>query len=228
MESVGVVFPGQLSIKYFTDPLCCWSWTFEPVFQQLKSEMGDALSVQYYMCGLISSWKNYNDTLNAVSKPIQMGSIWLQAKQMSGTYINDTIWFTDPPASSYPACIAVKSAALQSKKAEELYLFKLREAVMVHGKNIAKKQVLMEVAENLSAENPGLLDVSAFELELASNEVINAFRKDMQEADYRGITRYPTLLISTPGKNEQLMLTGNRPYTALRASIQSVLDLQPH
>jgi predicted DsbA family dithiol-disulfide isomerase len=226
MQSASEILPGQLSIKYFTDPLCCWSWTFEPVFQQLKDEMGEALSIQYYMCGLLSSWENYNDTLNAVSKPIQMGPIWLQAKQMSGTYINDRIWFTDPPASSYPACTAVKCAAMQSRQAEELYLLKLREAVMVYGKNIARRNVLIEIATALSDEFPGLLDISLFVQELTSDNVINAFRKDMQEADYRGITRLPTLLISTPGKKGHLMLVGNRPYSALRASVQAVLDKQ--
>jgi len=213
--------PGQLSIKYFTDPLCCWSWTFDPAFRQLKNEMGDALSVQYYMCGLISNWESYNDTVNAVNRPIQMGPIWLQAKQLSGIYINDKIWFTDPPASSYPACTAVKCAGMQSKQAEELYLFKLREAVMVHGKNIAKKEVLLEIATTLSAEHPDLLDISLFRQELTSDKVIAAFRKDMQEADYHGITRYPTLLVSAPDRKEQLRLVGNRPYSALHALIST-------
>jgi putative protein-disulfide isomerase len=222
MNPLNSAVAGQISIKYFTDPLCCWSWTFEPVFQQLKDEMGDALSIRYYMCGLLSNWENYNDTLNAVNKPIQMGPIWLQAKQMSGTYINDTIWFTDPPASSYPACTAVKCAGMQSKQAEELYLFRLREAVMVKGKNIAKRKVLLGIARTLA--NDGLLDISQFEEELTSDKVINAFRSDMQEADYRGITRYPTLLVNVPGKKEYLILVGNRPYSALRASIQSVFE----
>ena len=226
MQSSGNSVPGQLSIKYFTDPLCCWSWAFEPILRELKNEMGNTLSIQYYMCGLISSWDNYNDTLNSVSKPIQMGPIWLQAKQMSGTYINDRIWFTDPPASSYPACTAVKCAAMQSEKAEELYLYKLREAVMVHGKNIAKRNILLEIATTLSNEHPGLLDIHLFEQDLISDKVIHAFRNDMQEADYRGITRFPTLLINAPGKKEHLMMVGNRPYKALRASIQSVLDKQ--
>lgn len=220
------VAEGQLSIKYFTDPLCCWSWTFEPIFRKLKEEIGEVMSVQYYMCGMLASWENYNDPLNAVSKPIQMGPVWLQAKQMSGTYINDKIWFTDPPASSYPACTAVKCAGIQSQQAEELYLFKLREAVMVHGKNIAKKEVLLEIAKTLSDEYPGLLNVTLFEKELTSDRVINAFRNDMQEADYRGITRYPTLLVGMQGKKERLLLTGNRPYEALIASIRSVLELK--
>ena len=227
MQSVVGLVPGQLSVKYFTDPLCCWSWTFEPVFQQLKDEMGKVLSIQYHMCGLVSSWENYNDTVNAVSKPIQMGPIWLQAKQLSGMYINDKIWFTDPPASSYPACTAVKCAGLQSREAEELYLFKLREAVMVHGKNIAKREVLMEIATKLAKEHPYLLNMSVFEKDLTSDMVIDAFRNDMQEAANLGITRFPTLQVKAAGKKEYLLLTGTRPYSALRASIQSVLDKEP-
>lgn len=42
---------------------------------------------------------------------------------------------------------------------------------MVHGKNIAKREILLEIASTLSNEHPGLLDLSLFEKELTSDKV---------------------------------------------------------
>lgn len=212
----------QLNVVYYTDPLCCWSWTFEPVIRQLKEEFAGRLNLRYCMGGMLADWKNYHDELNAVSRPVQMGPVWLQAKQMAGVQLNDRIWFTDPPASSYPACAAVKCAALQSQMAEELYLYKVREAVMLKEKNIAKKEVLIALAHDLTKEYPGIFDAVLFEQQLNDERVITAFKSDLQETQYRGIKRFPTLLISSPGKRGNVLLTGNRPYSVILDCIQQL------
>lgn len=204
---------GRLNMVYYTDPLCCWSWAFEKAWQQLKQNY--SMNVRYCMGGLLSDWNNYNDQLNSVSKPIQMGPVWMQAGQLSGTPVNDKIWYTDPPASSYPACVAVKCAARQSQEAEELYLYQLRKAVMIDGKNIARKEVLLEAAASVAENSPGLLDIPLFEKELACPAVIHSFKEDLQETSYQHITRFPTLMIRRPGKKGLLAVTGNRPYDAI-------------
>src|SRR5690606_17166903 len=100
---------------------------------------------RYRMGGLLPSWNNFNDPMNDVSRPIQMGPIWADVKHRSGMPINNMVWINDPPDSSYPACIAVKCASLQSPDAAEAYLRKTREAVMVDGKNISKQNVLLDI-----------------------------------------------------------------------------------
>lgn len=203
----------RLEIQYFTDPLCCWSWAFESAWQMLQEDY--SCNITYRMGGLLSDWKNYHDHVNAVSKPLQMGPIWMQARQVSGVTINDRIWFTDPPASSYPACVAVKAAARQSAEAERQYLFHLREAVMVKEINIARKPVLLKIAAELSGKMPGLLDYDQFERDLSSPQVINAFKADLQEVSYRNINRFPTLLVRSSQQKGVLIITGNRPYEAI-------------
>src|SRR6478609_7542743 len=108
-----------LQIVYYTDPLCCWSWAFEPQWRRLRYELGNQMRFRYCMGGLLADWEKYNDPMNAVSRPSQMGPLWFEAKYISGMPIREHIWHKDPPASSYPACIAVKCAALQSAAAEE-------------------------------------------------------------------------------------------------------------
>jgi protein-disulfide isomerase-like protein with CxxC motif len=106
-----------LEIVYYTDPLCCWSWAFEPHWRRLRAEFGAALDCRYRMAGMIADWGSYSDPLNSVSRPLQMGPIWREAQHLAGVAVDDRIWALDPPASSYPACLAVKAAELQSADA---------------------------------------------------------------------------------------------------------------
>src|SRR4051812_29789560 len=124
----------RVEILFYTDPLCCWSWGFEPQWRKLQYELQDHLVFRYIMTGLLPSWQNFNDPLYSVSRPQQMGPVWMEAAKVSGMPIYDRIWVEDPPASSYPACIAVKSVQLQSTTAAARYLRMLREAAMMQGK----------------------------------------------------------------------------------------------
>src|SRR5690348_12262205 len=93
---------GRVQIIYYTDPLCCWSWGFEQHWQRLLKEYADEISYRYCMGGLLADWNNYKDTMNAISRPVQMGPLWLEVHHITGAPLNDRIWISDPPASSYP------------------------------------------------------------------------------------------------------------------------------
>src|SRR5688572_2904993 len=131
----------RIDITYYTDPLCCWSWALEPQWRKLLYEFNGLISWRYCMTGMIPSWDQYNDAMHSVSRPIQMGPVWMHASQLSGMPMNSRIWMENPPASSYPACIAFKCAEMQSEGAGDRYLRLLREAIMLDGKNIAKPEV---------------------------------------------------------------------------------------
>lgn len=210
----------QLEVVYYTDPLCCWSWAFEPAWQQLLQEYQGRISWRYCMGGLLSEWGAYHDTLNAVSKPIQMGPVWMQASQVSGQPMSDRIWFIDPPASSYPACLAVKCAGIQSEQAAHLCLYALRSAIMKDGKNIAKKTVLLETATILSNEHPGILDIQRFEADLGSEAAMQLLKQDLQEVSFRNINRLPTLAVKQG--DHRVVITGYRPYEALQQVIRQM------
>jgi putative protein-disulfide isomerase len=207
---------GVVDITYYTDPLCCWSWAMEADWLQLQKEFEGFISWRYCMGGLLPSWKAYHDALNAVTRPIQMGPVWMHARQLSGAAINDTIWFSDPPASSYPACIAVKCAGMQSTVAEEKYLHLLREAVMVNAQNIAKTEVLQSIATAMAKLDTNF-DVNEFNKHLMGGAGIEAFRKDLQEVQSRGIERFPTFIFRNG--QQAIMLTGYRPYQALADTV---------
>jgi putative protein-disulfide isomerase len=217
----------RIEIVYYTDPLDCWSWAFEPQWRRLLYEYGDKIETRYVMSGLIPSWKSFSDETLSVSRPQQMGPVWMEASQVSGMYMNDKIWVQNPPASSFPACIAVKSAALQSKEAGEKLLRLLREAVMLRGEDIAKQNVLVSAAKLMADTSPGLLNLHRFENDLTGETGLEAFRKDYNEAQARNITRFPTMIIRATGK-PAIITTGYRPYTALISAICQVApDIKP-
>jgi len=212
-----------LEITYYTDPLCCWSWGFEPQWRRLLYELKDQIRYRYCMGGLLPKWKNYNDNLNSVTRPIQMGPVWMHAKEISGMPMDYNIWMRDPPSSSYPACVAVKCASIQSFRAQERYLRMLREELMINGKNISNRTVLFEIAEKLEKEIPGF-DAARFEEDFKNDAALDAFKKDLQEIQYHRINRFPTLVIRTADK-KGVLISGYRPYSLLIESIRQFTDL---
>jgi predicted DsbA family dithiol-disulfide isomerase len=213
-----------LEIIYYTDPLCCWSWGFEPQWRRLLYEFSGRIKYRYCMGGLLPEWKNYHDTVNSVTRPIQMGPVWMHAKEISGMPIDQNIWMRDPPSSSYPCCIAVKCAALQSAEAEEKYLRLLREALMIEGINISRQQALLGVAKNL-ADAFNEFDLDRFKDDLNNDNGLEAFRKDLQEAQYLYINRFPTLVIKNENK-KGMMISGYRSYTLLMNEIQQITNFK--
>ena len=165
------------------------------------------------MGGLIANWKNYNDEVNSISRPFQMGPLWSQAHHVSGMPIHDLVWINDPPATSYPACVAVKCAAMQSRAAEEKFLRFTREAIMLNGLNIAKQNVLFDVAARVEKE---IIDfnIGQFIVDFTSGAGTEVFKKDLQEVRYKNINRFPTLTVNN-GNERGMMITGYRPYSDL-------------
>jgi predicted DsbA family dithiol-disulfide isomerase len=210
-----------LHITYFTDPLCSWSWAFEPQWRRLRVECGDQLTWRYHMAGMISDWQQYSDPLNDVNRPVQMGPQWYQVRTLSGMPLEERLWYEDPPASSFPGCIAVKAAERQGPVAGERYLRLLREAVMLRRRNIARREIRVAIAEELAALLPGF-DAGRFAADLDNPAVLQVFREDIKEVRYRNIGRFPTLFLQ-PRTGPAIMLVGYRPYEALRTALTTLV-----
>jgi putative protein-disulfide isomerase len=203
-----------VEVTFYTDPLCCWSWAMTPAWDRLQAECGPGLRIRYKMGGLLPSWKHFEDAAHSISRPSQMGPEWMHAAHLSGVTINSQIWIADPPASSYPACIAVKCVQLQSEDFVPGFLRLLQKAVMTEGKNIAKTGVLSDAAWSLHDEYSDF-DLFRFRDDLMGNAGKNAFRQDLQDAKYLGINRFPTLVIRRKN-GSTVMLTGYQTYESLK------------
>jgi putative protein-disulfide isomerase len=217
----------RLHVTYFTDPLCCWSWGFEPQLRRLRHGYAGHIAWRIRMGGMIPTWTSFDDPLNSVHRPGQMGPLWLMASRQTGMPMEVAIWNADPPHSSWPACLAVKAAEMQSPAASDLMLRALREAVMVEGRNIADDSVLLHEAAGLAERFPDLFSCERFEADFAGPEARRLLEDDVKEARYRDIGRFPALLLRRPGGPARL-LVGWRPYSDLLDEVTAYApDLGP-
>ncbi len=209
-----------LEIEYFTDPLCCWSWGLEPQLRRLRFGFAGRIAWRLRMGGMIGNWEQFDDPINSVHRPSQMGPLWIQAGAVTGMPIDAMLWVEDPPASSWPACVAVRAAALQSPAAGDLLLRRIREAVMIDGRNISRQEVLSEIAGDLADSRPDLIDSERFEAAFAGGAARAAFEDDVREARYQGIARYPCLVMRRSGAPPK-SLVGWRPGGALLDAVRA-------
>lgn len=208
---------GRVKVEFYTDPLCCWSWAFEKSWRELLKKHGDQISYRYVMGGMIPDWNSYNDAMNAVSRPLQMGPVWMHASEVTHVKMRYDIWHLNPPSSSFPACIAVKTAGLQSNAVEDQYLHAVRAAVMEDAHDISRHEVLFDIAKAVPA-----LDFAQFQRDWNEGRGKNAFREDLQLAKFHGIARFPTLtFVNENGKG--FMIVGYRPFDVLQQAFETIL-----
>lgn len=183
----------------------------EPQMRKLRFLLKEQLRIKYVMGGLIRDWDQFSDQLNNISRPSQMGPLWMEAKHVTGQPIDEFLWVENPVDSSYLACMAVKAAEKQNSIAGEAMLRELREGVMIHRKNIGEKEVVLGIAELL--EQRKIIDLSLFEDSWMSREAADLFRKDLEQVKIKSVSRFPTLLISNGQRTVQI--TGYRPFSVL-------------
>ncbi|MBT1707873.1 DsbA family protein [Fulvivirgaceae bacterium PWU5] len=212
----------RIVVTYYTDPLCCWSWAFESHWRRFCDEYHERIERRYVMGGMIADWKSFRDPINDISSPAHMGPVWMHAAAVTNVPINFLIWHKDPPASSYPASIAVRNAFLQSQHAGELYLHAVRRAVMTEQRNIARTEVLMEIVQEVSDSNPGMVSVEAFRDPFNEAAAREAFRADLQKVAFHKIGRFPTLTF-VKGNGEGLIMTGLRPFEKLKECLDYIV-----
>lgn len=167
---------------------------------------------------MIPDWNSYNDAMNAVSRPLQMGPVWMHASEVTRVKMRYDIWHLDPPSSSYPACIAVKTAGLQSDKAAEQYLFEMRRCMMEEALNISRAEILLSIAETV----PGM-DAKRFARDWNAGLGKQPFREDLKKARFHGIGRFPSLTF-LDGAGKGSMIVGYRPFEVLEQALNSRLE----
>lgn len=220
-KNLDVEVPDRVVVTYYTDPLCCWSWALQPHWERFCDVYRDEIDCRYVMGGMIADWQTFADPLNSVSSPAQMGPVWMHAAVVMQVPIDYHLWHTDPPASSYPACIAVKNAFLQSHEAGERYLQAVRRAVMAERQNIARPEVLMALAEQVAQPGDGVFSAQVFANPLQQRAARDAFRADLQQVAFHKIGRFPTITFVKNG-GTGLAVTGFRPFDRLKDCMEAV------
>jgi predicted DsbA family dithiol-disulfide isomerase len=184
-------------VRYFTDPACSWSWNNEPVVRKLMVEFGGELSWSWVMGGLARDYTQGFSGGDAGAGGAEavyafLTRRWLQAAEWGRMPTDPLIWHEGPLSSSYPACMAVKAAAEQSRDdGGYRYLRALREGILSFRRKLDTTEALVEEARRVG------LDVQRFRIDLGSHAIVEAFGADLD------LTRDPPEEARRQGKVEQ-------------------------
>lgn len=191
-----------VKIIYYTDPICSSCWGIEPQLRKLKLEYGDNFEIDYRMGGLLPDW-SYNS--GGISKPSDVAHHWDEASLHYEMPIDGNVWLEDPLDSSYPSCIAMKAAQIQSREKAVKFMRVLREKLYLEKKNIAKWENIAEAAKIAN------LDVEKLKKDY-EGDAGKLFRDDLNLAKTLGVRGFPTLFFADENNN-QLTVYGSKPYS---------------
>jgi predicted DsbA family dithiol-disulfide isomerase len=156
-----------VQVRFYTDPVCPWSWAAEPAIRRLMWEFEGELEFVWVMGGLARSYEQAN-LLDVVGQ-------WLEDAAAGGMPCDPRIWTQNPLSSTYPSCQAVKAAEEQGWQAGYRYLRTLREGVMFERRKLDHADALIDAAGRAG------IDRARFEVDLRSHAITEAFGADLEE-----------------------------------------------
>ena len=195
-------------------------WAMEPAWRALLVRYGDRVRVRHVLGGLLSSWDEFvGDPGAGIYGLGDVASHWDQVAASTWQPIDSSVWRTDPIPSTYPACQATVAARLLDPAMEARYLRRLREAVFVEARNIARPEVLLEAAEDIG------LDRSAMEDKLRDGTAAREFSADLELVRTLNAPAMPTVVVRSG--DQQLRLVATQPYRRLEQVLLALTDWDP-
>lgn len=193
-------------LQLFHDVLCAWCAVAVERLFALERDFGDlvSLSLRPYPLrpseGLLPKPEATKITRN----------LRRAAREPEGGGMVADLWQSeDRPLSSTPPLIAVEAALLQGQEAQRAFLRKMHEAGLRGGINVARRDVLLEIASAVD------LDMRRFTEALDSPATARAVQLSHRDAIARGVRAVPALSVG-----EEWMLTGLRPLAQYREVVR--------
>jgi predicted DsbA family dithiol-disulfide isomerase len=129
------------------------------------------------------------------------------AKEPEAAGTTPDLWLSpDPPLTSLPALTALAAARLQGTTREAALRGAIREAALVRGLNVARTDVLLELAERAG------LDLSRFSGALFAPATEARVREALDDAQDKGVRDVPALVIA-----DEWLVAGTRSADEYRA-----------
>lgn len=191
----------KITIFVFTDPMMGLSYESEPVLEKLKSHFGNRLEFRYVMAGLVRDVSDFMTSEELSMEPSK--GIAAYNKRLAGIYLEeepigrlpmnmqDFHLFDADHRSSWPLDIAFHAARLAAPDKAEAYLYALRRATILYGKQTTKIDELAIIAEEVGIDKTAFLDY------FNNGKAEEAFRKDLHLTQSLGIHTLPSYLIKT-------------------------------
>lgn len=210
----------RADVLYATDPICSHCWAMEPAWRRFLYLYGEHVEATHLYGGLLPGWEGFMDS-GGIRKPSDIPPHWEEVVERYGQPIDPSVWYTDPLASSYPASEAVHAVRSIEPEREEDYLRRIRQAVFLEARNIARTEVLVACAEEIG------VDEERFEAAFHDPASGEAFAADREAMRARGLRGFPSLVVSGPASAEPWVMRGTQPFFRLERALTAVLGELP-
>ncbi|HYG67938.1 MAG TPA: DsbA family protein [Anaeromyxobacteraceae bacterium] len=176
----------QVTLVLYEDPLSPWCLIAEARIRAALAELPGAFELEYAPFPLRPDPRALTKTeRRAFARAARRA-----AREPEAKGLKPDLWLsTDPPLTSVPALAALAAARLQGPARETALRKALRDAALVQGVNVTRRDVLLELAERTG------LDVTKFAGALTSCEIERRVRASFEEAVDKGIDGAPALVI---------------------------------
>jgi putative protein-disulfide isomerase len=187
----------DVSITYYTDPLCVWSLAFEPHWLRLYEALREDVSFSIKMGGLIYS--NAIENNSPYASPQSAIQYMEQVAHQTGVQYVPTLWLNHDVQSSYPCSIAYQASVDEPFEKRMLLLRQLRQDALIEGNYHTLESEFYDLIQKLE------MDKSKFSYYWQSGKAYKEFMINMASNNILGVHSFPTLSIHIPGKTTRFL-----------------------
>lgn len=205
--------PTSLELTLHHDVLCGWSWLADQRLRLLAEEFQPALKIHYSPFPV-----RLEDRVPTEWERMAEASAWRKVRrEKDGKGIITDLWRSDdPPRSSLPPLVALEAAHIVGGvRGRDALLTSLRQAAFLHGINITRDDVILELAGKAG------LEVHRFANAYSSEQTRKIVLDLHDEAARHGVDSVPTVVIEG-----DWMITGVRSIDEYRSTIRRYVQQQ--
>jgi len=177
----------RIELTLFHDVLCSWCLIADARLRWLmKYELGDQVVLRYKAFPT-----RHRDSVPTAREIKTLSRHYTRvAKTNEGWGIVPDVWSGgDPPLSTIPPLVALESARRQGLEARDRFWQKMRRAAFWDGINVARRDVLIELAEQSE------LDLDLFLRAVDDPRTEQQILAEHEEAESRKISGVPALIL---------------------------------
>ncbi|RMF79827.1 MAG: DsbA family protein [Chloroflexi bacterium] len=209
----------RVEIWYSTDPTCSHCWGMEPAWRRFLYHYGSHIKYRYIYGGLRKDLYAYLESGYGFRSVHEIADHWRYVEQLYGQPLNTDVWDIDPVHSSYPSSIAAHTVRLIAPEKEDAYMRRMRQALFLEGRNIAREDVLADCAADIG------LDRDEFAVLLKNNVGNPGFEDDLRLTRQLPSNGFPTVLMIDADRNARV-LPGGQPYTNLEMVLLNTMPIE--
>ncbi len=212
----------SIHISHYSDVLCVWAYVSQIRIDELVSNFGDQVEVEYLLFPVFGNahekidrqWQD-RGRRKAYSEHVQS-----VVHQFGHLPIHQDVWLVNAPHSSLPSHLYLAAAQLAESEsmlesgAYDALTWKMRTAFFAEAQDIANISILREIIEEQQ------LPLAKLEAMIENGRAYAVLSAQMQRASDGVVRASPTLSFN----EDRQRLTGNVGYRIIESNVRELLE----